>query len=654
MQTSLPLESSPQAFAARRLPPGKRWVPIIRRARLALRKRAQRPVSAWAEDHRVVPADSPIPGYWRNATTPYLVGIMDAAMFPSVQELVVCAPPQTGKTDLALNLIGYSADHRPGNWLIVYPDEKTAGDMSRDRVQPLFNDSPRLRRYLTGAADDLAALRITLKHMRVYLAWSTSAARLASRPLPYVLLDEVDKFPATAGRKEGSPVDLARKRTRTFGHMRKFIRVSTPTIEAGPIWRALNEECEAVFVYWVRCPLCEAWQQMEFTAIKWEGGRSADSRQILSDQRSTWYECTACRGKWDDARRDQAVAAGEWRDRDEGIKLESYLTARRPVVIGFHYRAWVSRFVPMREAAAAFIRSENDKVKLRDFRNDYSAEPWHHYKEDRVLDRVLSLVEDRPRGVVPRGNIVSALTAGVDTQDDGFWYWIHAWGYQAAAGQRPTSWCVRAGFVLDLAALAQVLWADRYIDTDGRSYVVGLTLQDALGHRTAEVYDFCRMRPGRIFPSFGRQRMASPYSFSDQQKSPQPGRVFRGALRAVNVNTSFFKNEAAAALAVDLGDPGGVRLHAEFPHDYAAHLVSEFINDEGAWECPPGRPNHLWDCLCLAFTAAEIYGVRHRSRHADGISLPDPVKDSPAAPHEMRRKMKQGASHGNWMEGFRS
>jgi phage terminase large subunit GpA-like protein len=193
-----------------------------------------------------------------------------------------------------------------------------------------------------------------------------------------------------------------------------------------------------------------------------------------------------------------------------------------------------------------------------------------------------------------------------------------------------------------------VLWDDEYIDEAGRRFVVRLTLQDALGHRTAEVYDFCRAHPGRIFPSFGRQRMAAPYSFSTQQQSPIPGRVFRGALRAVNVNTWHFKNEAAAALAVDVGDPGGVRLYKDFPHDYAAHLVAEYINDENAWECPPGRANHLWDCLVLSFAAAEIAGIRHRGR-------PRPAEIQEAArqheQHEppLTRRIRRAGRDGSWM-----
>ena len=407
-QRDLPIKCAhgPAPIVVNRLPAReRRFLSISRRVARAIRKRKQEPVSKWVEKHRVVPDDSSARGYWRNLTTPYLTAIMDAIMFPSVHECCVSAPPQTGKTDLALNIVGYTADKRPGNWLIIYPDEKTAADMSRDRVQPMFKDSPRLRRYMTGAVDDLAANRITLTHMRVYLGWASSTTRLAARPLPYILLDEIDKYPATAGRKEAGPIDLARKRTRTFGRMRKIIRVSTPTVESGPIWQAVETECEAVFVYWVRCPLCEAWQEMEFKKIKWEGGGEADPRQIISNQKSTWYECSACGGHWDDAQRDRAVAAGEWRDRETGIKIGTYLEAYSPVVIGFHYRAWIFRFVPLREAAAEFLRGQGDFTKQKDFQNDYNAEPWRHYHLERRVDQILALVGGHPRELIPSGGL---------------------------------------------------------------------------------------------------------------------------------------------------------------------------------------------------------------------------------------------------------
>jgi phage terminase large subunit GpA-like protein len=348
---------------------------------------------------------------------------------------------------------------------------------------------------------------------------------------------------------------------------------------------------------------------MEFTSIKWEGGSAADPRTVLSDKRSTWYECTMCDEKWDDARRDQAVADGEWRDRDEGLRLDRYLASRRPVIIGFHYRAWISRFVPLREAAAAFLRGEKDTTKLKDFQNDYNAEPWRVYRQDRKSETIMALIEDRPRGLVPVD--AAYLTAGVDTQDDGFWFWIHAWGF-AEPGQRPPGWCIRAGFVIDFPGLEQVLFTDQYLDVEEKTYPIRAAFQDAGGHRTHEVYDFCRAHPARIFPSFGKRILANPHRWGKTNRLPGSRQLMPGDLRKLEVNTKFFKDAIAQALQVAAGDPGGISLYADFPKGYAEQLVVEYIGDDGFWECPPGRDNHLLDCLVLNFAAADIIGPSHR------------------------------------------
>ena len=83
--------------------------------------------------------------------------------------------------------------------------------------------------------------------------------------------------------------------------------------------------------------------------------------------------------------------------------------------------SWISHFVSLSDAAAAFLRGLRDKGKLRDFKNNHEAVPWVVYEHERKEDAVLALKDDRPQGLVPSGGVVAALTAGVDTQDNGFW-----------------------------------------------------------------------------------------------------------------------------------------------------------------------------------------------------------------------------------------
>lgn len=616
---------------------GDLWARYTRGEKKILKKRKQIPVSQWAEKHRVVPSDSSVPGRWKNNTTPYLSGIMDVSFFHSVQEIVICAPPQTGKSDCVNNCIGYAADRKPGNVLYIYPDELTARENSKDRIGPMFADSARLRSYMTGYEDDRSALKISLTHMKVYMGWANSAARLGNKPLPYVVLDEEDKYPATAGKKEASPADLAKKRTRTFPHMRKVWRMSTPTIESGPIWKALTEETEVVFVYWVRCPDCGGRQQMVFGQIKWPGGSDADPRDVET-KKQAFYKCEKCSSTWSDVERNKAVRLGEWREKETGQAMWAWMKSKKPRVVGFHLQSWVSPFVSMSEVAAAFLWGLKDKTKLKDFQNGHAAEPWKVYEKVREENRILALSDDRPRGAVPMGGKVAALTAGVDTQDNGFYYEIRAWGY----GLEKESWCIREGFCPTWDALAQVLWEDVYLDGDGNHYPVRLVFQDALGHRTAEVYDFCRRHIGKIFPTFGKRTMAQPHTWTNIEYYPGSKKPIQGGLKGLNINTQYYKNDLARLLEINAADPGAFHYHSELTFDWAVMMTAEYIDEKGFWACPDGKANHGWDCSVLALAAHEVLGVKHWKK-------PDLKKQEQARP-EKKEAGWIGNSGSGWLK----
>jgi Bacteriophage tail assembly protein len=153
-----------------------------------------------------------------NDVTPYLAGIMDASFFPSVQTIILCKAPQVGGSENVNNCIGYAIDRDPGPVMVIYPDELTARENNHDRIQPMIKSSPRLRSYMTGSDDDAGMLRINLSHMPIYMAWARSAARLANKPIRYVIFDETDKYPETAGKRETDPISLGEARTITFRH----------------------------------------------------------------------------------------------------------------------------------------------------------------------------------------------------------------------------------------------------------------------------------------------------------------------------------------------------------------------------------------------------------------------------------------------------
>jgi len=112
-------------------------------------------VSRWAEKYRVLDKRaSKLPGPWRNYVTPYAVQVMDAFCDVDVEEIVLCFGAQLGKTEIIFNMMGYAIDQDPGPAMLVLPTEDIAEYISRNRLQPMIDLSPKLRERKTPVAAD--------------------------------------------------------------------------------------------------------------------------------------------------------------------------------------------------------------------------------------------------------------------------------------------------------------------------------------------------------------------------------------------------------------------------------------------------------------------------------------------------------------------
>ena len=337
---------------------------------------------------------------------------------------------------------------------------------------------------------------------------------------------------------------------------------------------------------------------------------------------------------WDDGDRDRAVRGGEWRERTSGLELMAHVAAHRPVKVGFHIPAWLSYFVSLSEVAHAWLKyKESGKLDdLKNFRNQYAAEPWVESHAARSEDAILALCDDRPRGKVP-GPVdgkerVSVLLATVDTQQHYFRYVIRAYGY----GETEESWLVASGSADNLAALEEILFGSVYADPDGREYAVKAAMIDAMGGRTAEVYRWAVRHRGRVFPWQGVRSMAQPYTPSHQEYFPDAkGNKVKipGGLMLYRCDVTFFKSDLAFKLGIHPDDPGAFHLHANDGgqlEQYAKELCAEVWDDEKqGWENPANKPNHFWDCEVMQRAFVFILNVRHRRR-------PDEEAKKPARP----------------------
>jgi phage terminase large subunit GpA-like protein len=574
------------------------------------KKQKPMPVDKWAENYRVMTYGPLEGGKWSHNYMPHLAGILNASFFPSVEMIGNCKAPQTGGSVTLETCLAYAADRKPGPALIVYPNKHTAANRNTDYFQPVFKKSPRLRQLMTGRQDDMSGLRIKLMTMLIHMGWAGSATSLGNISVKYLVLDEVDKYQDTPNKKEAGTIDLALKRVIAYKYGRKIWINSTPTTPVGAIWNYLFNEAQVVFDYWVKCPMCGQYLKMVFDDIDFGGERDPVK---MATKKLARYACKHCGGMWDDLGRDQAVRDGEWRARDDkkNRDLYTYLRQERPRRICFHSPSWISPLVSLSDPAASFLawHKTKSRKKLKDFMNQHKAEPWVSYREERGVEDLLKLRDERPRELVPGGGVVQCLLASVDTQDDWFYYEIRAWGW----GESLTSWQVREGKIpLDFEELENILFRTTYRDSDGKEYPVQKSVIDAMGHKTTEVYKFCRKHPKKIIPLKGEgRRMAKNYNITTLDVYPNKKKM-PGKLYLYRVNTAHFKDLLSDKLEITQGDPGSWMFHSETPRDWVKQMTVEFVNDNDEWECPEGKANHAWDVSVYNLFLAHLYRLDKR------------------------------------------
>lgn len=545
-------------------------------------------VSEWADKHRVLDSKtSAEPGAWRTARTPYLQGIMDAFSEPDIEEIIFVKPTQVGGTECLNNILGYVIAQDPSPSLIVYPTLDLAEYTSKNRIKPMIDLSPPVReRYLPGESK---LLELQFDGMYVVLSGANSPASLAARPIRYLLMDEVDKFPASV-KKEADPRSLARERTKTFPHNKKIFQASTPTRKRGPIWQEW-ENADDKRNYYVPCPHCGHYQTLRFKQIKWpETAKTPDEAQ-----KTAYYECEQCHDIITDGHKQGMLRDGEWRsERKNGSRKTA-----------FHINAVYSPWIRFGDVAYEFLKSKNFPELLMNFVNSWLAEPWEQTEVKMNSDIVLERQSEYEEGMVPDETLL--ITAGVDVQKDHFYYTIRAWG------PAMTSWNIAHGMAETWDQIEHLMNLP-FQDKMGREYLINLAAIDS-GDRTDEVYDFIVINQEWAVPVKGSSNpLLSRYRIStiDRTESKAHG------MRLYLVDGNQYKDMIAGRLNRPNG-PGSWMVYMGCDREYAEQICAEekVIEKRGGREIDLWKPksshaaNHYLDAEVYAALAADLLHVRY-------------------------------------------
>ncbi len=123
-------------------------------------------VTEWSESCRVLSSkDSSEPGPYRVARTPFAAEPMNClSQTSSVEEVVLMWGAQTSKTTVGSNWLGYLVDSNPGPIMIVQPTIDMAKRYSRQRLAPMIEESPALRRRCAKTGAEMTPTRRCLKN----------------------------------------------------------------------------------------------------------------------------------------------------------------------------------------------------------------------------------------------------------------------------------------------------------------------------------------------------------------------------------------------------------------------------------------------------------------------------------------------------------
>lgn len=384
------------------------WHTLQFMSRLAeyLRPKDPMTISEWADKYMVLPEGSSEAGKFSTDAMPYQKAIMDAITDPEVTDVSVISSSQVGKTTIIMCGIAYYIDYEPATQMLVFPTIADVEKFSKTRFSAMISDVPQLSSKVADAKSRNSNNTILLKCYpggNIALSGANSPSSLASDPRRIIWMDEVDRFPESAG-SEGNPIKLAEKRATSYWN-KKYIKTSTPTIAGhSKIEDAYNKG--SMEEWNVQCPVCGAWQPYSFKRL---------------DFKSVSMECIECK---------ELISEREWKDSNhKWIALHPERKKRR----SFRLNEMVSPLVDWEEIIEAF-KDANQKLKrfhdpedMKVFINTRLGETWDEtkYVDNAVDENTLESRAEKYAAEIPEG--VLLLTASVDVQDNRFEVEIRGW-----------------------------------------------------------------------------------------------------------------------------------------------------------------------------------------------------------------------------------
>ncbi|MCG5538955.1 phage terminase large subunit family protein [Halorhodospira sp. 9622] len=578
-----------------------------------------------AERHVMLDIPGGYQGPWSNDLPWYMVEPARCLTDRRYEAVIFVGPAQSAKTAALIeNWVAHSVVCDPGDMMIVQTAQETARDYSRRRIDRMIDASPDLRARLRVGQGDNTHDKTFSSGMILSLGWPTKN-QLAGKAIGRMALTDYDRMPPDVGG-EGSPFDLARKRTTTFLSRGMTVAESSPSRPVrDPKWRPQSPH-EApptdgiLGLYntgdrrrlYGRCPECGEYFMpaagIEAVTVPEEGSvdhRAENAALICTANGCLIHQDAERRFKRDGLwlREGQEVLS-------DGRVVGDPVRSRRA---SFWMPGWFAAFQPWRSIVSNYLMAyqtlENtgDEEPLKSSVNTDMAAPYIYQaqlQDTRDGSYLLARAESWSRFHVPEG--VRVLLAAVDVQNNRFE--VGVWGY-GVGGEK---------WIVDRYAIPDVQPASRIEDWelvtekvaqatyrlgDGRELQVHRVAVDHGGEAGASqrAYEWWRQirhlglgRRVRLVKGqrLGRDHFRETYPDSRGRKDRKTGG--RGDVPLLQLNSDVLKDIVYSDLQRESPGPGYVHVPDWLAERYADELTAEIRTEKG-WDPIPGRRNETFD-----------------------------------------------------------
>lgn len=613
----------------------------------------------WADTYFHLPRESSAEyGRYRSSRTPFVREILDELSPESpTQVVVVVKPTQCAGTTIGLIFLAGMIDMHPGPAMMVLPTDAMARSFSKKKLTTSIRAVPALRAKVKEAKSRDSGNTILMKEFpggSLQLNGSNAAASFRAESIKYLILDDFDGFEGDI-EGEGSPEELADRRTGTFSGRKVYINSTTTIKGTSNIERAFEHSSQGYFH--VPCPHCGGLQYLQW------GGRGADfgiqferdGDGVVTD---AWYLCEHCHGRIDESSKPAMLEAG--------VYLHKHPERR---VKGFRWNAlytplgWVNdwRYISQKWCAAAHSLKQGNPAPMKTWLNSFMSEPYEEKGDQPDWVKLKSRCEPyQPLSIPERARVV---TAGTDVQHNRLATSIWAWG----PGEE--SWLIYHveihGDVLQDEVWEQhdALVLNRtFLRPDGVAlHALSIGVDAGDGATTQAVRNYCRKRAPRVFALKGASTGGKPIiSTPTKQDIDWRGERLEGGVEMWSIGTDTAKSTLYARLnGANIPGPGYVHFYIGLEDEYFEQLTAEKLITRWVkgypvreWHNVRGnKRNEALDCMVYAYAAALRAGVSYIDMSRVNKSIATQRKDGSAANQPPReRSVRRTFTRPSWLD----